>query len=278
MKPTTIPAMDNSFTQRVIESFIQLEADKYHFKGAVVALSGGLDSSLVAVLAHAAMKGKLTLLYMPDGENQAASTDASAIAEMLQTPLDVYDIRKLADQLCHDRNIDCPKRRGNVLARMRMNILFDLSAREHAMVVGTSNKTELLTGYSTWYGDSAACIMPLGDLYKTQLRALAKNCHLPQNIIDKAPSAELWEGQTDEDELGISYESLDHILYHWIDLRYSPQHLIEMGIDPTLLKKTISLARKAIYKHKLPLICKLSERTIGLDYRLSKETMNLLEL
>jgi NAD+ synthase len=275
MKPLVLPIMDYSFTQRVIQAFILAEAEKYRFKGAVIALSGGLDSCLTAVLTHQALNGKISLIYMPYGEHPSSQHDAQALAEFLQTPMEHFDIKTTADSLFQGRNIQDPKRKGNVLARLRMNILFDLSARDHLMVVGTSNKSEMLTGYSTWYGDSAAGIMPLGDLYKTQVRGLATYCQLPESILHKAPSAELWEGQTDEGEMGISYPELDAILYHWIDLRRSPEELVQMGFNEQLVQKTISLARKALFKHKLPIICKLSDRTIGLDYRLNKECMNL---
>ena len=208
-------------------------------------------------------------------EHPSSQQDAQALAEFLQTPMEHFDIKTTAESLFQGRNIQDPKRKGNVLARLRMNILFDLSARDHLMVVGTSNKSEMLTGYSTWYGDSAAGIMPLGDLYKTQVRGLAAYCQLPRTILEKAPSAELWEGQTDEGEMGIAYPELDAILYHWIDLRHSPEELLQMGFNEQLVQKTVSLARKALFKHKLPIICKLSDRTIGLDYRLNKECMNL---
>jgi NAD+ synthase len=275
MKAPVLPEMDYSFTQRVIKEFIKTEAEKYHFQGAVIALSGGLDSCLTAVLAHLALNGKISLLYMPYSEHPSSQQNAHALAEFLQTPMEHFDIKATADSLFQGRNIQDPKRKGNVLARLRMNVLFDLSARDHLMVVGTSNKSEMLTGYSTWYGDSAAGIMPLGDLYKTQVRGLATYCQLPESILRKAPSAELWEGQTDEGEMGIAYPDLDAILYHWIDLRHRPEDLIQMGFDEKLVQKTVSLARKALFKHKLPIICKLSDRTIGLDYRLNKECMNL---
>ncbi len=272
-----LPDMDYAFTQRVICSFISQEAEKYQFKGGVVALSGGLDSSLVAVLSHIALQGRIALLFMPYGKQDQAEADAQAVASMLQIPLESYNIGPVTDQLCENRQIKDPRRKGNIMARLRMNLLFDVSARDGLMVIGTSNKSELLTGYSTWFGDSAACIMPIGDLYKTQARALAYHCHLPESILTKAPSAELWEGQTDEDEMGISYEILDQILYHWIDQRHAIQSLIDKGFDSKQVHQVAKRCRKALYKHKLPIICKISDRTIGLDYRLSKETMNMPE-
>ncbi len=273
--PMSIPPMDYAFTEKVIHAFIRHEVIGNGFKGGVIGLSGGLDSSLISVLAHTALNGKIALLYMPYGKNETAEKDVAAIAEMIHTPLEAYDIQPITDQLCNERSVHDPRRKGNIMARLRMNILFDLSARDHLMVIGTSNKTEWMTGYSTWYGDSAAGIMPLGDLYKTQTRGLALHCHLPESIINKPPSAELWEGQTDEAEIGLSYDTLDAILYYWLDQRYSPKQLIQMGFDEANVKKVVTLARKALYKQKLPTVCKVSDRTIGIDYRLCKETMQL---
>ncbi len=273
--PLNIPSMDFTFTEKVIQTFIRHEVQYNGFKGGLISLSGGLDSSLASVLAHTALNGNIALLYMPYGKNPSAFKDVSTLAEMIDTPLEVFDIQAITDQICTERSIRDPKRKGNIMARLRMNILFDQSARDQLMVIGGSNKTELMIGYSTWYGDSAAGIMPLGDLYKTQVKGLAQHCHLPENIISKPPSAELWEGQTDEDEIGLPYEKLDAILFYWLDQRHSPQQLVQMGFDLEAVEKVVKITRKALYKQKKPTICKVSDRTIGIDYRLCKETMQL---
>ncbi len=260
-----------SFTLKVITKFIKEEVSKYKFSGGVVALSGGLDSSLVSLISYEALEGKLKILFMPYGDSGTSLRDASKIASILNIPLETYNLKEIADKIFLERKIDTNIRRGNILARLRMNILFDVSAREKALVIGTSNKSELLIGYSTWYGDSAAGILPIGDLYKTQVRDLAKFVGVPSEIIEKAPSAELWEGQTDEGEIGITYEELDKILYLYVDMRLAYEEIVKMGFESEKVKKVIDKTRKALFKLKTPIICKLSSRTIGIDYRYIKD-------
>ena len=262
---------DTQFVLRVITKFIQEEVNKYGFNGGVIALSGGLDSSVVSMLSYQALDGKIRLLFMPYGENSIASKDASSIASLLNLSLETYNLKENADKIFLERKIDDKLRRGNILARLRMSILFDVSAREKALVIGASNKSELLIGYSTWFGDSAAGIQPIGDLYKTQVRELAKCVGVPDEIIKKPPSAELWEGQSDEEEIGISYDDLDKILYLYVDKRFNEEEIIKMGFEAKLVRKVILRTKKALYKLRTPVICKLSDRTIGIDYRYSKE-------
>ena len=264
---------DPEFTIKVISEFIAGEVEKYNFNGGIIALSGGLDSSFVSIISHQALNGNIKLLFIPYGENTEAVRDTSNIASILNTPLEVINIKKIADIIFEERNIDSNTRKGNILARLRMNLLFDTSFRDNALVIGTSNKSELLIGYSTWYGDSAAGIMPIGDLYKTQIRNLSKYLNIPENIINKPPSAELWENQTDEGEIGISYEELDKILYLYVDKRYNENEIIKIGFDEALVKKVINKTKKALFKLKTPPICKVSDRTIGVDYRYNKETI-----
>jgi NAD+ synthase len=259
-----------SFTLKVITKFIKEEVLRYEFSGGVVALSGGLDSSLVSLISYEALEGKLKILFMPYGDSDASLRDASKIASILNIPLETYNLKEIADKIFLERKVDTNIRQGNILARLRMNILFDMSAREKALVIGTSNKSELLIGYSTWYGDSAAGILPIGDLYKTQVRDLAKFVGVPSEIIKKAPSAELWEGQTDEGEIGITYEELDKILYLYVDMRLTYKEIVKMGFEAETVRKVIDKTRKALFKLKTPIICKLSSRTIGIDYRYIK--------
>lgn len=262
---------DTQFVLKVITNFIKEEVYKYDFSGGVVALSGGLDSSLVSILSYQALQGRVRLLFMPYGENESASKDASKIASILNLPLETYNLKEIADKIFLERKIEEKIRRGNILSRLRMNLLFDVSAREKALVIGTSNKSELLIGYSTWFGDSAAGIQPIGDLYKTQVRDLAKFIGVPKEIIEKVPSAGLWDGQTDEGEIGIGYEELDKILYLYIDKRFNEEEIIKMGFERETVEKVIQKTRKALFKLKTPIICKLSDRTIGIDYRYIKE-------
>jgi NAD+ synthase len=158
------------------------------------------------------------------------------------------------------------RRKGNIMARERMIILFDQSEAFHGLVVGTSNKTEILLGYSTWYGDSACAINPIGDLYKAQVRELAQAMGVPKSIIEKAPSADLWAGQTDEGELGFTYDQADQILYLLIDQRYTPQEVVDASFREEFVKAILQRVRRNQFKRILPPIAKLSNRTIGYDF------------
>jgi NAD+ synthase len=157
-------------------------------------------------------------------------------------------------------------RRGNILARLRMIVLYDQSSAFKGLVVGTSNKTEILLGYSTLYGDSACAINPLGDLYKTQLRQLARDMGIPQPILDKAPTADLWAGQTDEKELGFTYAEADQMLYLLVDQRYTPEECIEAGFPEQFVRSVVQRVRRNQFKRMLPPVAKLSHRTIGYDF------------
>jgi NAD+ synthase len=152
------------------------------------------------------------------------------------------------------------------MARARMIVLYDQSEVFRGLVVGTSNKTEILLGYSTLYGDSACAINPLGDLYKTQLRQLAKDLGVPQSILAKPPSADLWVGQTDEGELGFTYAEVDQLLYLMVDQRYSNEDCIEAGFTPAFVNEVAQKIRRFHFKRLMPPIAKLSNRTIGYDF------------
>jgi NAD+ synthase len=154
---------------------------------------------------------------------------------------------------------------GNKMARERKSIEYDRSWPD-GIVIGTSNKTELLLGYGTQFGDMAAGINPIGDLYKTQVREVALHVSVPEEIVRKAPTAELWEGQTDEEELGFTYAEADLILYHMVDRRLSPRELIDNGFNAALVNKIREMVRRSHYKRVMPLIAKLSLRTIGHDF------------
>jgi NAD+ synthase len=267
---------DVSFLEKVIVQFIQTEMEKYHFENAAIALSGGLDSTVVTYLAARALgKKRIKLLYMPYGESTTSLDHLRLITTDLGIEIETYDVSEIADLIFLERAIQNPLRRGNVLARLRMVNLFDLSAREKALVIGTSNKSELLIGYSTWYGDGAAGIMPIGDMYKTQVRAMGQYLGIPKEILDKPPSAELWPGQTDESEIGIPYEVLDRILYYWVDMRFSKEDILKIGFAEEIVTRVMKMSYRCLYKQKLPIVAKVSARTVGVDYRLSKETGNV---
>jgi len=167
--------------------------------------------------------------------------------------------------------VDSKLRKGNVMARMRMVALFDMSSKHNAIVLGTSNKTELLLGYGTWYGDLASSINPIGDLYKTQVWDLSKYLGIPQKLIDKKPTADLWQGQTDEDELGFSYDEVDRLLYHMIDERRTIDELVKLGYNQSFISNVAERIRKNQFKRQLPVIAKISHRTIDRDFRYSRD-------
>jgi NAD+ synthase len=157
-------------------------------------------------------------------------------------------------------------RQGNAMARARMIVLYDQSEAFEGLVVGTGNKTEILLGYSTLYGDSACAINPLGDLYKTQVSQLALEIGVPEIIVDKPPSADLWAGQTDEDELGFTYAAVDRLLYLLVDQRYRPADLLEAGFSESFVQQVLARVRRNQFKRLLPPIAKLTNRTIGYDF------------
>jgi NAD+ synthase len=157
-------------------------------------------------------------------------------------------------------------RRGNVMARARMIVLYDQSEVFDGLVVGTGNKTEILLGYTTLYGDSACALNPLGDLYKTQVRQLAQAVGVPQAIIDKPPSADLWQNQTDEGELGFTYADVDRLLFLLVDHRYTPEDCVQAGFSESFVRDVVERVRRNHFKRVMPPIAKLSNRTVGYDF------------
>jgi len=273
----SLPGFDPAFASKVIQQFISEEVRKSGLNGAVISLSGGLDSSVVAKLAYEALHGNIRLLYMPYRTIQTSERDVQALAEQLHVPVETYPITEWAALFFRERQLEDRMRRGNVLARLRMVALFDVSARDKALVIGSSNKTEILVGYSTWYGDSACAILPIGDLYKTQVRCLAEYLNIPESIRNKPPSAELWENQTDEAELGVTYDDLDRILYYLVDEQYTITQMMEKGFSEEIVRKVQRKMQASYYKQRTPIICKCSNRTVGLDYRYSKDAQNCEE-
>jgi NAD+ synthase len=206
-------------------------------------------------------------IFLPYKASSAESKrDARTMFEFCGIPWQELDISGMADAyLALQPGID-RLRTGNLLARLRMAVIFDQSKKENALVVGTSNKSELLVGYSTWYGDMACAIMPIGDLYKTQVRSLAHHIGLPQQVIAKPPSADLWAGQTDEGEIGVSYETLDQLLYLLVDQRCSSAEVISEGFELDLVQRVERKILTSQFKRVPPPIAKVSQRTVGTDF------------
>ena len=254
--------------RKILTGWIHAEITRTGLKRAVVGLSGGLDSALSCFLAAEALGPENVLaLRMPyRTSSQDSLEDARLVIEATGVQSKTIEITPMVEpffELFPDMN---DLRRGNIMARMRMIVLFDQSADFEGLVVGTGNKTEILLGYTTVYGDSACALNPLGDLYKTQVRQLATTMGLPASILTKAPSADLWAGQTDEGELGFTYEQVDRLLYRLIDLRASPEECVQAGFDEAFVRKVIERVRRNHFKRVMPPIAKLSNRTVGYDF------------
>jgi len=259
----------------ILVRFIRDETRKFGIDKLVIGLSGGLDSSVSVTLGVDALgRGNILGYVLPyKTTSQDSIDDALLMAEKLGINTELIDITPVVDAYFKGETED-RIRRGNFIARTRMCILFDKSYQYSALVLGTSNKTELLLGYGTIYGDMASAINPLGDLYKTQVRMLAKEIGVPDKIIAKPPTADLWVGQTDEGELGLTYEEADEILYRLVEERIRPELLLEMGYREESIDKIVYLMRKNQYKRTLPVIAKLSCRTIGIDFKYPRDWNN----
>ena len=258
---------------QILEGFLREEIHPSGFKRAVLGLSGGIDSSVVAYLAARALGADHVWgILMPYKTSQPESRrDAERVAAALGIHSEVVEITLMIDAY-FARDLEASSlRRGNKMARERMTILYDFSTQLEALVLGTSNKTELLLGYGTLYGDMASAINPIGDLYKTQVRQLAAYLEIPSEIIQKKPSADLWVGQTDEEELGFTYEEVDQLLYYLVDRRYTKEQLVQEGFSEAFVEKVLHRVQSSQYKRRLPLIAKVSERTIDRDFRYPRD-------
>ncbi|RUM87493.1 MAG: NAD(+) synthetase [Thermovibrio sp.] len=259
---------DREFIADVLSAFIREEVEKAGFKKVVVGLSGGVDSSLSAFLAVRALGSENVIgISMPYKTSSKSSLeDARLVAQILKIEFHEIDITPQIDDY-YKRFPDADRiRMGNKMARERMSILYDFAHWRGALVLGTSNKSEIMIGYSTRWGDSAHDINPLGDLYKTQVWEMAEFLGVPERIVRKKPSADLWPGQTDEGEIGITYRELDLILIGYVDLRLRKEDLISAGLDERKVERVLSMVKRTQYKRKLPIICKIAQRTADKDF------------
>lgn len=257
-----------AFVEKILVSFIRTELHRFGFQNGILGLSGGLDSSVTACLTARALGEKnVWALLMPYGEGfQQDLNDSQEMASLLRIHSHVINISPMIDAFYASHPTGNRLLKGNKMARERMSILYDFSVRHQALIIGTSNKSELLLGYGTLHGDMASAINPIGDLYKTQIRELAAHLGVPAKIIQKAPTAGLWKGQTDEEELGMTYEEIDRVLYALVDDRRSPEDLIQSGFEKKIIQRIIDLIQNSEFKRKLPPIAKISNRTVGLDF------------
>jgi NAD+ synthase len=256
------------FVEKILTKFIREELSKFGFSNGILGISGGLDSSVCAFLAVRALGADhVTGLILPYGRTFSIDvSDAEKVVEILKIKSETIDISPMVDAYFNMFPTNNNVLKGNKMARERMSILYDFSEREKALILGTSNKTELLLGYGTIHGDMACAINPLGDLYKTQIRQLAAHLGLPKRIQSKVPTAGLWKGQTDEKELGLTYEEIDKILFGLVDKRMRPEQIVGAGLTREKVRKVTKLIKNSEFKRKLPPIPKISERTVGHDF------------
>ena len=267
-----LPRIDAEGTIDVIVRFIRAQLEQTGFERLVLGLSGGVDSATVAFLcARAVAPDRLLAVRMPyRTSSDASETDALRVVEALGCRTERVDITPMVEPMLEligpadDASLNV--RRGNVMARQRMIVLYDRSAAFDALVAGTSNKTEALLGYGTLWGDMAAAFGPIGDLYKSQLREVATALGVPAEIIAKPPSADLWPGQTDEGELGRSYEELDRALFALVDRRWSVERCVAAGLPLDLVEWVTRRVAAMEYKRQVPPVAKVSLRTPGIDH------------
>ena len=272
-----LPSLECESASHILSEILRLEITRTGIEKAVIGLSGGIDSALSLFLAVKALgPANVTAIFMPYKSSVDSSrVHSEAAARTAGVELLTREITPMADPYFESLPGIDRMRRGNVLARLRMILLYDLSAERRALVVGTSNKTEMLLGYSTLWGDMASAVNPIGDLYKFQVRELSAYLGVPPEIIDKAPSADLWEGQTDEEELDISYDLADRILYYWADCGWKENRLAraleEAGLGQEPLERVLRMVRNSQFKRKMPLIAKVSRRTVDREFRYPRD-------
>ena len=267
-----LPEIDAEQTAGLIVAFIRSQLEQTGFRRVVMGLSGGVDSATVAFLcARAVGPEQLLGVRMPYRTSSPESeADALRVVEQLGCQTELLEITPMVEPMLEligpEDDASLRLRRGNVMARQRMIVLYDHSAAFDGLVAGTSNKTEALLGYGTLYGDMAAAFVPIGDLYKSQLREVALFLGVPPEIVAKPPSADLWPGQTDEDELGASYADLDRALYALIDRRWTLARAAAAGLDRGLLEWVARRVAVMEYKRQTPPVAKISLRTPGIDH------------
>ncbi len=262
-------AIDTAAARRIIGEFIRAQLDQAGFAKVLLGLSGGIDSALVAYLAAEAIGAQNVLaVLMPYKTSSPESRgDAEEVVRRLGCPSELVDISGIVDGYFeHGRQGAAPLRRGNFMARARMMVLYDHSVTWGGLVIGTGNKTETLIGYSTLWGDSASAFNPIGDLYKSQVRQLSAALGVPDAIITKAPSADLWPGQTDEEEVGFSYADVDRILFRLVDRRRSIDEVVADGFSRDLVDRVDRMVAGSEFKRQVPPIAKIGPRTAGIDY------------
>ena len=253
-----------------LTGFISQEVRKTGLKKVVIGLSGGLDSAVVAVLAHRAFGDDLLCVKMPSHySSQSSLDDADELCNVFGIRSETHSVEPMLR--AYETAEMSSLRVGNLSARLRMATLFDISAREGALVLGTSNKSELMLGYGTLYGDLASAINPIGDLYKTEVFEFAGYLGVPDSIISKPPSADLWAGQSDEEEIGYPYSDLDRVLKRYVEERHTREEMIKDGENSDLVNMVIKKIYSNQFKRKMSVIAKLTSRTVNHDFNYPRD-------
>ena len=252
--------------------FLDEEVRKTGMQNVVLGLSGGIDSAVVALLAQRVFKEKLLCVMMPSHySSQSSLDDAEELCREFKLNVVTASIETML-RAYEEQNPDMDNlRRGNLSARLRMATIFDISAKERALVLGTSNKSELMLGYGTLYGDLASALNPIGDLYKSEVYELAEYLGVTKAIMSKAPSADLWHGQSDEADLGYSYAQLDEALRLYVEERLTQEEIVARGCDKEMVSMIVERIFRNQFKRKMPLIAKLTSRTINHDFNYPRD-------
>jgi len=254
--------------------FVRDAVENSRTTGVVVGISGGVDSALAAAVAAQALgTDRVHAFFLPYREsNPHSAVDAAAVAGTLGLPMRTIDITPQVDAYFANEEPDADRvRRGNKMARERMSVLFDQAKKHDCLVLGTSNKTEILLGYSTVFGDNASSINPNGDLYKCQVWQLAEHLGVPRQVLDKKPSADLWPGQTSEGELGFDYRIADEVLYLWFELGLQPDEIVDRGYPQEVVGHIVRRERQNRFKRRLMLIARLSNSAVNLDREIPRD-------
>ena len=261
-------SINTDLARTILTGFLKTEITRTGYSRAVIGLSGGIDSALSCFLAAEALGPQNVLaVRMPyKSSSRDSLEDAQRVIDATGVQSMTVEITEMVDPLIAKFPDMDNMRKGNIMARTRMIVLYDQSAAFRGLVVGTGNKTEILLGYTTLFGDSANALNPIGDLYKTQVRQLSQALGVPDSILQKAPSADLWAGQTDEGELGYTYAEVDQLLYLLVDQRYTPEECVDAGFAANFVKTVVDRVRRNHFKRILPPIAKLTIRTIGYDF------------
>jgi NAD+ synthase len=274
--PRSIPdelRIDPDEVIAIVVDVVRRETRRAGFRDVVLGLSGGIDSAVTAAIARRALGPKSVLAVLLPYRTSSPSSlgDARRIAKALGIATQKVPITPMIDAYFRRMRGASRHRRGNKMARERMAILYDLSARDGRLVLGTSNKTEILLGYGTQHGDLASAINPLGDLYKTQVRQVALGFGLPEDLVWKTATADLWKGQSDEQEIGYAYADIDRLLLRLVDRREAASDLVRDGFPRRMVRDLAGRMERSQFKRRPPVIARLTRRAVNLDFRYPRD-------